>query len=428
MSLLNPNLYAWIIIFCILSIGWILENYGQGKNISFPFITFTIMIFYHDFFFLNFSYYLEVENIAISSSWKEVFLLSLIFLFFLGGKIRKMEKNGLNIVLFCVFFVSLGLVTSVFFSGSNYIESVLIGKKYIFPFLFITALVIIPSRSIDTKKSCDIFFILVIIPNFLFGLWEFFNIEDLSGLWFHDPLLSSGKDISYFNHFRDGQVRANGFFIGTLAYGATAFCSCSMFFILRKEKYSILKLSISIIMLFLSQTRVFFIGLVFLIGIYILFKYVFKKGMSTRILVIVLLSAFFIILFLLPLVTNEASAMGRIIQWENAIKLLFDYPFGQGFSGLGATGDNRADSQIIDMIRIFGFFSLLLFIGIFRLVSRYWNQYSLETFNPAVAVPVVTLISYFYILFFQSLMDVAVFYFLLLILIKANYKDRIRYA
>tara|TARA_B100001059_G_C17791371_1_gene560352 strand:- start:929 stop:1633 length:705 start_codon:yes stop_codon:yes gene_type:complete len=224
--------------------------------------------------------------------------------------------------------------------------------------------------------------------------------------------------MAHYNHFRDGAVRVNGFFIGTLAYSATAFCSFIIFFILRKERYSYLKMATSLIMLELSQTRTFFIGIAFFILLYCLQKLFYKRKPKLSSVFISILLAFISILVLLPLVTNEYSALGRIVQWQKALEVVINNPFGFGFAGLGETGDNRADSQIIDMIRIYGFFSFVLLLGLIKLVVTYWKKMRLLPYSDQNLVPILAILSYVFVLFFQSLMDVAVFYLLLLLLFK----------
>ncbi|MEZ8351064.1 hypothetical protein AB6C45_07400 [Vibrio splendidus] len=422
------NLFIWLCILCILSIGYVFEYRKKEKEFKFPFLTFTILMFYHEFIFINLSYYFQIENIVLSSSWKEITLISLLFFIFLGRRISGLNKMAFYVLMMSVFFVAIGIISSLLITHSSFGESVLIGKRYIFPFLFLCSLSLIPDTGIDVKKSCNIFFYFVILPNFIFGVWEVFTVKDLDELWFYEPLVFYGNNFESFNHFRDGVVRANGFFVGTLAYAATAFFSCICFFILKKEKMSYLKLFVSLSMLLLSQTRTFFIGLMFFLLLYILSKSIFNKKIKvTNVFLIILLSAISIIA-LLPYITQEYSALGRIYQWINALDLIKSNPLGQGFSSIGLNGDNRADSQIIDLMRIYGFLIIPLFIGFLSLIVFYWNRVRLFSQRSYTEVPFFAIFSYIFVLFFQSLVDAAVFYFILLILFKLRVYRRVNYA
>ncbi|WP_052880218.1 hypothetical protein [Vibrio coralliirubri] len=422
------NLFIWLCILCILSIGYVFEYRKKEKELRFPFLTFTILMFYHEFIFINLSYYFQIENIVLSSSWKEIILISFSFFIFFGGRIGGINKIAFYILIMSVFFVTFGIISSLLFTHSSFGESVLIGKRYIFPFLFLCSLSLIPDTGIDIKKSCNIFFYFVIFPNFIFGIWEVLTVKSLDELWFYEPLVFYGNNFESFNHFRDGIVRANGFFVGTLTYAATAFFSCICFFILRKEKLSYLKFFVSLSMLLLSQTRTFFIGLIFFFFLYILSKSIFNKKIKvSNVLLIILLSVISII-SLLPYITQEFSAVGRIYQWINALELIKSNPLGQGFSSIGLNGDNRADSQIIDLMRIYGFLIIPLFIGFLSLIVFYWNRIRLFSQRSYTEVPFFAIVSYIFVLFFQSLVDAAVFYFIFLLLFKLRVYRRVSYA
>ncbi|MDO6542489.1 hypothetical protein Q4568_08090 [Photobacterium sanguinicancri] len=369
-----------------------------------------------------------MNDIVLSSSWKEIILISLSFVVFLGGKIEIINKVTFKILIVSILFVLLGTLSSLFITHSSLSESILIGKRYIFPFLFLCSLSLIPDTEIDIKKSCNVFFYMIIMPNFLFGLWELFTVKTLNDLWFYDALVSAGNNFESFNHFRDGIVRSNGFFVGTLTYAATAFCSCVFFFILRKERFSYFKMLISFSMLLFSQTRTFFIGLFFFLLLYVVSTFIFKKKIKPLSVIIFILTCFLSILLLLPFVTQEFSAIGRIYQWSNALDLVFNYPLGQGFSSIGASGDNRADSQIIDLIRIYGFFVVPLCFTFISLIILYWNKSRLFTQANYAELPFLAILSFLFILFFQSLVDVAILYFMLLLFFKSRLNKRVNYA
>lgn len=185
---------------------------------------------------------------------------------------------------------------------------------------------------------------------------------------------------------------------------------------------------ISFSMLLFSQTRTFFIGLFFFLLLYVVSTFIFKKKIKPLSVIIFILTCFLSILLLLPFVTQEFSAIGRIYQWSNALDLVFNYPLGQGFSSIGASGDNRADSQIIDLIRIYGFFVVPLCFTFISLIILYWNKSRLFTQANYAELPFLAILSFLFILFFQSLVDVAILYFMLLLFFKSRLNKRVNYA
>lgn len=418
------NIIIWIFILSILSIGYVFEN-GKFKGGRFPFLTFVLLFFYHDFIFINLSYYLKIDSIVLSSSWKEVILLILATFVFLGSKVRSLSKFDFKIITVSMLFVLYGVFLSA--TDSAFFNSILMGKGYIFPFLFLCVLILVPDTKIDIKKSCNLFFYFVVLPNFLFGFWELSNVKDLGDLWFYDALVSRGNHFESFNHFRGGIVRVNGFFVGTLSYAATAFCSFMFFFILRKDRFSYLKIMISFSMLFFSQTRTFFIGIVFFFLFYFLSKTLFNKKISSTSIIALILTFFLITLLSLPLITQEFSAIGRVYQWGNALNLLLTHPMGQGFASIGENGANRADSQIIDLIRIYGLFIGPLLFGFISLIVFHWKQSKRLFHRNDAELPYVSAIAYVFVLFFQSLVNVAILYFILLLIFKYRNDKRFNY-
>ncbi|PSW70446.1 hypothetical protein C0Z01_06435 [Photobacterium kishitanii] len=396
----------------ILVIGYYLENNRNNGYFRFPFVTFVILIFYHDFIFINAAYYFKINEIVLSSSWKEIILLILTCYVILYLHSSKIKYTYMRVIIFSI----VGVLWGLFRSSGPLSESILIGKDYIFPFLFFCSLCIIQSSSISIKKVCNIFFFIVVMPNFLFGIWELFNVKNMHDIWFYEPLLSLGHGFASFNHFRNGIIRCNGFFVGTLSFAVTGFCSFIIFFIMRKEKYSYIKILVSFSMLLMSQSRIFFVGLLFFFILY-LFYYLSKKKIDVIHTLVFLLGSFLLVLFILPFVSSDGSALGRITQWSNALNLLITHPFGQGFSSIGITGDNRADSYIIDLIRIYGIYSIvLLYLSVSFIVTRI-NSISYVKYSE---VPLLLSISFIYILFFQSLLDTPILYFIILLIVKVK--------
>lgn len=396
----------------ILAIGYYLENDNKEGYFKFPFVTFVILIFYHDFIFINLAYYFEINDIVLSSSWKEIILLFLTCYIFLYVFLNKINSLYMRVILLS----SVSVLWGIFFSNGSLSETIIIGKNYIFLFLFLCGLFIIKSSNIDMKKCCNIFFYFVVLPNFLFGLWELFNVKNMADIWYYEPLLSSGDIFASFNHFRDGIIRCNGFFVGTLSFAVTGFCSFIIFFIMRKEKLSYIKILVSFLIMLMSQSRIFFVGLFFFFILYIIYL-IFNKKINIIYVVVFLLVSFLLILYLLPVVTSDGSALGRITQWNNALILLISHPLGQGFFSIGITGDNRSDSYIIDLIRIYGIYSVvLLYLTISFIVTTLNGSGSVKYSE----IPCLLAISFLFILFFQSLLNTPVLYFIIMLLVKVR--------
>ena len=421
------NLLIWVFILCLFVIGYFFENGISCEKIKFPLLTYTFLLFYHDYLFINVSYYLGVENIVFSSSWRESVLVVLFFICFFGKKIAFLSNAEMKIILFSSFFVVLGVVSSIFISNGSLRDTIIIGKGYIYPFLFICTIIILPARCFKIERMCNLFFYIIILPNFIFGIYEYFFVKVLNDIWFYKPLLQSGNIFAYYNHFRDGDVRTNGFFVGTLSYGITGFCSFMFFFILRQRRYSYVKILISLIMVYFTHTRIFYVGILFFLAMYYLHICMKNKKIKGWVAFSSIFIAFILVLVLLPYITQEASAIGRISQWENAISLLLNYPIGQGFSSIGLSGDNRADSQIIDLIRIYGLFSISLFYYFIKVVTFYWNNSVSRYKNNVNSLPYLSIFSFLFVIFFQSLVNVPIFYFMLLLAFKSEVIKREAY-
>lgn len=275
------ELFVFCFILVFMVIGFCIESgvfNESNKNVifdlkRFPILTFCFLLFYHDYIFINFNLFFNPDGLLYSAAWKEIFvvvlILSLIFISFFV----KMDRAFFYCTAFIFLFFLQGFFSSILVSNSTILDTLLGARGSCFPFMILVVCFYLPRIKLDANQVVNLLFWLVLFPNFLFGLWQYFNVIDVTNLWFYEVFEKKGFQIESYNYFRDGIHRPTGFFVGTLEYGATATIGFIALFLSRRGKFSILKISTTIIMVYISQSRTFFIGIfLFFILYFCLFK------------------------------------------------------------------------------------------------------------------------------------------------------------
>ncbi|WP_217542765.1 O-antigen ligase family protein [Vibrio metschnikovii] len=417
------NIFALFIIMNIMVIGSIFESGYFCKNkkishsINFPFVTFCTLLFYHDFIFLNLSFFLNDNNFILSSGWKEVFLFLCLFLIFFNKVFSKNKRQNVFISIIIFFIITHGLFSSIFISKDTIFSALISSKGYIFSLLMIVLCLYGYKCNFKLDRTLNVIFYLVLIPNFLFGLWQYFNVMDISDIWFSDILEDKGFELKEFNYFRNGNFRVSGFFVGSLEYAATAAIFLMAFFTIRNKRLSYFKIALTLIMLYLSQSRTFFIGIIlFILMYYFLFgiKSFYKRFLFSSFSILFL---FFIVLLIISLTSKDLSALSRIIQWKDAVEFIISKPLGAGYTRVGIGKDIWPDSLIIAYMYIYGVTSFLLIGTLIYLAIKSSYFYDI-TKNDIYKFPSLALLVFVFFMFFQSLENVSILYFLLMLVIQ----------
>lgn len=421
------DIFIGIFILSILTIGTILES-GLStvsslkiQRIKFPFITFYLLLFYHDYLFLNLEMIFGLTGGRIAAAWKEMILLMLLLSLIAIKLFSKHNKFLLASVLFLFALIIQGMITSIFVFNDSISTTLLGSKEYIFPILIIVLLFYFPSVKNSIKVNCNIVFWFVLFPNFIFGLWQFFNVVEMSDIWFFDIFTRKGFELEEYNYFREGRFRTTGFFVGTLEYGATAAILFMAFFSLKGEQLSFFKMFVLMIMILMSQSRTFLIGIVLFIFLYytlFVIKNFYRRMFFSFISVLV---AFLVILYIVFISSNDLSALSRIVQWTNAVQSLINYPFGIGYARVGIGKEVWPDSQVIAYIYIFGVTSVSIVMGMIFLAVKSSYLYN-ETFMDSAKFPPVALLVFLFFILFQSLENTSIFIFLVFLVIQ-NVKE-----
>lgn len=387
----------------------------------FPVLTFCFLLFFHDYIFINFNLFFNPNGLLYSTAWKEIFVFVLFFTLILLLFFVKIDREFFSYT-FLIFLLFLqGFLSSVLVSNSTILDTLLGARGSIFPFMILVVCFYLPQIRLDANQVINLLFWLVLFPNFLFGLWQYFNVIDVTDLWFYEVFEKKGFQIESYNYFRDGIHRPTGFFVGTLEYGATATIGFIAIFLSRSGKFSILKISTTLIMVYISQSRTFFIG-VFLFFIFYLCLFKIKnlkqRGAFATIVIVVL---FLTVISFVYFSSDDLSALSRISQWSEAVTSLLNNPLGIGYAKVGMGGSVWPDSLIISYIYIYGVSSVLIFIGMMYLaiISSYLfdlNQQRVNMFPP------LALLVFLFFIFFQSLENSPILIFIFIFIVK-NIKE-----
>ena len=234
-----------------------------------------------------------------------------------------------------------------------------------------------------------------LIPLLLFSYYQLNHYTNVSDLWFYDAFSKdSDLDDYKFLYFRNDRVRAPSFFDGPI--NASLFFSymfCLFWGQRKKIVNKIVVLTIPLIGVYLSNTRIGFA----VICLYIV-AYFFKKQSYKKLCLLPMSMIFITIASLIFGYYEEASALGRIVQYANFFN---DF----NLIGLGLSSSEilvKYDSFFISLFLGLGFVSLFFYNFFYTFLRRtyFCIQKRLYISDITICLYLLTIIS-IYIIAFQ---------------------------
>jgi hypothetical protein len=336
------------------------------------------LITFYDFIFINLSSYVSPAVLYATKSWQEYLTLFLLLILLISkSRFTALNKFDSWFLSFFLFLTVLSAAVGMA-NGISFMQVFLGWRMYMMPLLWSFLLYKTSIfRQIPSKVVVH-FLAIVSVIVITVGIYQNMNFNgDLRRLWFYDFIDKLNPiDDHPFDFIRDDQLRVTGIFVSPLIYAS--FLSYSLliltFYILLK-KHALIKKMIAFLLLafilygqILSRTRIGFI--IFMVGLacsfLAYFKPLLKYGWS------VLIPLLFVITTLISLIagiTEDLSALGRLIQYaslpSNFVIL------GQGF---GAEMTNVFfDSFYISIIVLFGMF-VPIYIWLYLVLLKKMNQ------------------------------------------------------
>lgn len=423
------DFFIFCFLFVFMVIGFLIESglFNKSKESvildfkRFPILTFCFLLFYHDYIFINFNFFFNINGLLYSAAWKEIFVFFLFFAIISLSFFVKIDRDFFSYTFLIFLLLLQGFFSSVVVSNSSIMDTLSGARESIFPFIILVACFYLPQIKLDANQIIRLLFWLVLFPNFLLGLWQYFNVIDVTDLWFYEVFEKKGFEIESYNYFRDGIHRPTGFFVGTLEYGATATIGFIALFLSRGGKFDILKMSMAIIMVYISQSRTFFIGIVLF---FVFYLFLFKiKELSQRVAFAItsIVVLFLTVMSFIYFSSDDLSALSRISQWSEAAISLLNNPLGIGYAKVGMGKSVWPDSLIISYIYIYGVSAVLIFIGMvyFAIKSSYSFDLNKQRIN---MFPSLALLVFLFFMFFQSLENSPILIFILIFIVR-NIKE-----
>lgn len=341
-----------IIVITILLVLSVYQRRGTGTFC----VLFLYYIFY-DYLFITAGYVLSPFVITSLKLIFEVILLYLLYRAVTYGT----TSNRIPIRFVIIPFVYASVISLI---GGFSINGYLRGFRLFFEPLFACYLFSCTGyfKSIDVNVVNRLL-TLVIVPLVIFSFYQYRHYLSVSDLWFYKAFsINADLDEYPFLYFREGRVRAPSFFDGPInasLFYSYVFC----FFYCQKTSLfkKVSRLILPSIGIYLSNTR---IGIV-VIALFIVL-YFFKNWRLRFLCTIPLLAIAFTILSLVFGYYEEASALGRIVQYANFFS---DF----NIVGLGLANEEalvKYDSFFISLFLAMGFVSFLFYYFFYLFARR----------------------------------------------------------
>lgn len=344
---------------------------GMKRDLTIFFILLTLFYCYYDWVYLLTKNYVNYSITFISGYAKElsVYILCLLFIGIRIVKYRK-YKEMVPAVIVLTATSTLGII--------NYgLNAFLISfNSYVPMFLF---LIILCQMNCYTNKIkyLNACFILVVIPNSIYALYQYYFYHAISDFWFYDAFKDMDLALNEWDYFRNGYVRPFGFFSNTLSL--TFFC----FFVLAGasiylKKFKFTSMIIAFIPALLSGTRTVFIVFFLFICLLVVYKIKMHYKLKTYMYIFVILASFIGTLYTIVSLSGDLSSLGRVVQWVDVLSDIKNNPLGHGIGYAGVGLEKWPDSNIIAFIYMTGyigvFYSLYFLIKLSVLLSKTSNQ------------------------------------------------------
>lgn len=355
-------MYALILI--ILCIG-IYSSLGFSlikKRTTIFACLYIIYIWIYDWMFINLSYDVSPIIVNILKLGNEL----LVFLAFLTILISKKKQSiakssDRTIWIFIIF----PMLYAILISLVNHvgIESIFQGIRLFFSPIIYAFIFYKAGLFKDTSVSqLKVVFVFILIASLLYSIWQDITYNgELSTVWFYDYFIKA-KDLDKveFDFVRNGLLRTTSVFVSPII-SSMFFASTALFLFYIEQKSNLLKiiyLFLGAWGVYLSRTR---IGLIYIFLFFILWIIINRVNFKYTILSI----GVAIIITLISLIygiTDDLSALGRILQYQQFINIF--RIFGYGFEDEYLI---KFDSYYISLFIYIGIFAIFILYGIIKL-------------------------------------------------------------
>lgn len=352
------------ILLIILSLGiYSLLGFSLMKRKASIFAcVYIIYIWIYDWMFINMSYDVSPIIVNILKLGNEF----LVFLAFLVMLIRKKKQNIAKSNDRTIWiFIILPLIYAVFISLINHISvgTIFQGIRLffspiIYTFLFYKA-GLFENVSISKIKITLIF---ILVVSLLYSIWQSFTFNgELSSVWFYDYFNKTmDLDDGAFNFIRDDELRATSVFVSPII-SSVFFASTALSLFYMEDKSKVLKviyIFIGILGVYFSRTR---IGLIY-IPLFFILRFIINRVSFKYSILSIGIAILITLVSLIYGITDDLSALGRVIQYQEFINM---YKLG----GYGFEDEYliKFDSYIISLSLNIGILAFFVLYGIIKL-------------------------------------------------------------
>lgn len=380
-----------------------------------------VLLVFHDYLFLNiFSVF---GSYFFLNLWKEVLVSAYLIYAF---SLRPLSSvSGKAIFSKKVILLSLVSLSMLLLWGDYSESSIKTFRSLVMPIFISFVIVGLLHQGTEYrclklfKFSCILFFI-----SSLYGVYQSFTIDSISGFWYYDLLVNHGFELNEWDSFRGGKVRISSFFTSSLDFsffivlGLVSYIAYFYFF--AKTISKTLIWGGGVIFLFfvilISTVRTAQISLVLCIinFIFIMFwknnSHVFWFGLLSS-----LCLTAFTFYYLSAGYSDELSALGRIMQWKEVFYLVLSHPMGMGLGYIGPSEEIWYDSFLLNCFSTIGVFSFVIvafIVGLYRSIVKIYTCFILTTYQRMLGLILLVFFpSFLYIIFFQAIYNSQVLYF-----------------
>lgn len=356
------------VLFCLLMISLTLKHYTLFV------ISYIYYVFLYDWLFISIKIYNpSFLGVLLQMSQEIVFVLVLLL-----GIVRISSVGKFVLAQKDVFFVLCIIIPALFsiiisLKNGDGVSNIITGVRlYFLP--IIIPYVLYRMNILSHVKIRYIVHSLsfVAICCMLFGYIQVSNFHgSLSELWFYRGSDIDAIEKASFNFIRDGELRATSFFVSSIMMTSLLAVICVICAFCQKNISRVLTVFCCIYGVYLSRTRVGFLVIALIYGLYFLDSVLKKRGqrkLSILIIVPLFIIAFTFLSIAMGYVT-DLSAIGRSVQY-----LTFFENF--QFAGIGIGSEHsliKYDSFIISIILALGSFSVLYIWYFIDLVKQLYQ-------------------------------------------------------
>lgn len=358
-------------------------------------IAYIVYIWIYDWLFINLSYFISNDVINILKLGNEA-LVILAILILIGKKVKvnNIDKTvGICFIFTMLYAITISLINNIPFS--QILQGI---RMYFGPVIYVYVIYKLDffhKISLPALNKSLIFLLLISLAYSAHQAISFTG--SLPDLWFYEYFKDTiDFDITHFNYIRDEKLRATSFFVSPIS-ASIFFSSISLFIIsLNKNKmFNIIIFLLGGAGLYLSRTRIGFIY----IGLFIVLLVLLNRTKFKYLIIATLFAVATTIVSLLYGISDDASALGRLVQYNNFLSVF--RPLGYGSDELILI---KFDSYIISIFIFLGFFAILIISGIIMLAKENYRIYNLsqdKSSKQFLTFIIVNTICIIYELFFQ---------------------------